>query len=153
MSQNTVQTPGPMVPAASPDYDTVVGQSANLPFQFEVLSGTTDAITGGAGQLDQPPPGSPSTPICGTSFIATAGVDATTLATPVAGAPSAGGNDGLEITIVSTTANAHTVTTAANKINGSKHIATFAAAVGNFITFVAYNGVWYVLASTGITLS
>ena len=80
-------------------------------------------------------------------------VAALTLAAPVAGLPSPGGNDGQTLEILSTTAYAHTVTTPSNAINGSKHIATFAAAVGNFLILEAYNGVWYALAQTGITLS
>lgn len=137
----------PLVGSTSPDSPTVLGQAANIPFQFQVAAGATDALTGGAGSLNG------KVPITGTVFVTTAGVDAMTLANPVAGPPSAGGNDGLELTVMATTAQAHTVTTATNKINGSKHIATFAAAVGNFITFVAFQGVWYVTASLGITLS
>jgi len=155
MTQITAQTPGPMVAAGSPDFDTVVGQSSNLPFQFEVLTGTTDAITGGAGVLDQPPGGSSTTatPICGTSFIETAGVDACTLATPVAGAPSAGGNDGLEITIIDNSGHAHTVTAASNKIVPSHHLITFGGTQGAFVTLVARNGFWIPVQSSGVTIS
>jgi hypothetical protein len=145
----TVQTPGPMVPTNSPDYDTIVGQSSNLPFQFEVLTGTTDVITGGAGLL-----GNGSTPpICGTSFIETAGVDACTLAAPATGSPSSGGNDGLEITIIDNSGHAHTVTTAANGITPAHHLATFNGTQGSFITFLARNGKWIPVQSTGVTVS
>jgi len=145
----------PLVPSGSPDQDTLLGEAANLPFQFQVAAGATDAITGGGGVLGVPPGVGGSVPICGTVFVTTAGVDAMTLATPVAGPPSGGKNqnDGLSITIMSTTAQAHTVTCANNKINGNKHIATFAGAVGNFVTFVAYQGIWYMEAQAGITLS
>jgi hypothetical protein len=85
--------------------------------------------------------------------ITKAGVAAMTLAAPVAGLPTAGGDDGKVLRVVSATAQAHTITTPAAKINGASAIATFAAAIGNGITFVAYNGVWYVSGSTGITLS
>jgi hypothetical protein len=72
-----------------------------------------------------------------------------TLATPVAGV-----DDGKVIVVGAQTAFAHTITTAANKINGNKLTATFAAAVGNNCELVAYQGIWYlVLPSTGITLS
>jgi hypothetical protein len=101
-----------------------------------ILSGATDALT-----------------FPGLSIITTAGADATTLGTPVAGSPSAGGMDGISIWVISTTANAHTVTTAANKINTSFHIATFGAVAGNMLLLVASNGVWFVEASKGITLS
>jgi hypothetical protein len=96
-------------------------------------------------------------------FVTRAGVDAMTLATPKAGVYQTGAktiqslgdpaDDGKELLVYSTTAQAHTITTAANKINGSLHIATFAAAVGNYIRFKAFNGIWYVLDSKGITLS
>lgn len=78
---------------------------------------------------------------------------ALTLAVPTAGLPAAAGNDGQILRIVSTTAAAHTLTTPANGLNGNRLTATFGAAIGNFIELVAYNGVWYVLASAGITLS
>lgn len=145
----TVQTPGPIVPATSPDYDTIVGQSSNLPFQFEVLTGTTDVITGGAGVLGN----GATPPICGTSFIETAGVDACTLAQPVAGAPSAGGNDGLEIMIVDNSGHAHTVTTAANGITPAHHLATFNGTQGSFVVFIARNGKWIPVQLSGVTIS
>lgn len=51
--------------------------------------------------------------------------------------------DGTDIYIVAETAHAHTVTTAANGINGSKHVFT-AAAQGDYIELEAVGGVWYV---------
>lgn len=158
----TAQSPGPMVAPTSPDYDTVLGQSSNLPFQFEVLTGTTDVITGGGGSLDLPPGTIPagqsaaqatSVPICGTSFIETAGVDACTLATPVAGSPAQGGNDGLEITIIDNSGHAHTVTAAANVIVPSHHLLTFGGTQGSFITLVARNGKWIPVQLSGVTPS
>lgn len=89
----------------------------------------------------------------GTVFLTKAGVAAMTLAAPVAGLPSVGGDDGRELTIMDVTGNAHTVTTPAGGINGNKHIATFGAVVGQFGTFVAYNGAWYLAASSGVTLT
>lgn len=97
-----------------------------------VLSGATDAIPINAG----------------TAIVTSSGVNAMTLATPAAGT-----NDGLELAVISTGAHAHTITTAANKINGADDTATFGAAVANGLTLVAYQGVWYVKASVGITLS
>lgn len=84
----------------------------------------------------------------GTVIVATAGVDAMTLATPTAGT-----NDGLRLTVISAGAHAHTITTAADKINGGDDTATFAAAAGNSITLVAYQGIWYAENLTGVTLS
>jgi hypothetical protein len=144
-----------MVAVGSPDYDTVVGQSSNLPFQFEVLTGTTDVIQGGGGVLNVPASVSvtPTTPICGTSFIESTVVDACTLATPVAGSPAAGGNDGLEITVVDNGGHAHTVTTAANKITPSHHIITFNGTQGSFITLIARNGFWIPVQQSGVTIT
>jgi hypothetical protein len=155
MTQISAKNPGAMVGATSPDFDTVVGQSSNLPFQFEVLTGTTDVITGGGGVLDLPPglSATQSTPICGTSFIETAGVNATTLAQPAAGAPSAGGNDGLEITIVDNSGHAHTVTCSSNGITPSHHLVTFNGTQGSFVTLVARNGQWIPVQSSGVTIS
>jgi len=149
----TVQSPGPMVSTASPDYDTVVGQSSNLPFQFEVLTGTTDIITGGGGLLSLTGGGGPIVPICGTSFIESSGVDACTLASPVAGSPAAGGNDGLEVTIIDNGGHAHTVTTAANGITPGHHLITFNGTQGSFVTLLARNGKWLPVQQSGVTIT
>ena len=90
----------------------------------------------------------------GVVYITDPGVATLTLAAPVAGLPSAGGADGNELTIVSATAYAHTVTTPANAINGANHVLTFAATKGTQIKLMAYQGVWYVEPSApGITIS
>jgi hypothetical protein len=89
----------------------------------------------------------------GNVLITDASAAALTLALPIAGAASAGGQDGASLTIISTTAAAHTVTTPANGINGTLHVATFAAAVGNAITLTAYNGKWYTSAINGVTIA
>ena len=74
-------------------------------------------------------------------------------------APTAGADDGVELEFISTSAEAHTITTpAAGDIrdgNTSDHdtVATFAAHIGANCTLVAYNGVWYVIAETGVSLS
>jgi hypothetical protein len=106
-------------------------------FAVQVASGSTDAIVNKEGNV----------------FITTAGVNATTLAVPTAGLPSAGGDDGRELTVIDTAGHAHTVTTPANGINGNKHVATFGGTTGQFGTFISYNGVWYLAASSGVTLT
>jgi hypothetical protein len=70
-------------------------------------------------------------------------------------APTAGTDDGLEITIFSDTANAHTLTATALLDTGtaSVNLATFAAQKGAGLTLEAYNGRWKVLCSVGITFS
>jgi hypothetical protein len=88
-------------------------------------------------------------PLPGLALLTAAGVVTATLALPIAGAPSAGGDDGKVICIISTTANAHTVTTPTNGLNKTLHIATFAATVGAYMWLVAFSGTWYVLNSNG----
>src|SRR6185437_4328756 len=90
----------------------------------------------------------------GNVFITKGSAAAITLATPTAGLPSAGGDDGKTLTIVSTTAFAHVVTTAANKIaDGStttKDTLTFAAHAGSCAKLVAYNALWYLLIGSTV---
>lgn len=77
---------------------------------------------------------------------------ALTIADPVATA-----DDGKTLIIVSATAAAHTVSNAAGSgFNGggaASDIGTFAAAIGNGITVVAYQGKWYVVRNVGVTLA
>lgn len=89
----------------------------------------------------------------GTINVAATGVDAMTLATPVAGAIANGGDDGRLLRVIDTGGHAHTITTAASVINGARHIATFGGTAYSFLELIALNGVWVELASSGITLS
>ena len=90
----------------------------------------------------------------GTVVITDAGVGVYTLAAPVAGSPASGGNDGQKLRIIDGTGHAHTVTTPSNKINGNKHIATGAGAIGDDVLFTAYNGAWLTNpTATSFTLS
>ena len=87
----------------------------------------------------------------GSSFVITkAGIFAGTLAAPVVGT-----DDGLEITITSNTAFAHTVTATGLFQSGSAsvNLATFAAFAGASITIQAYQGKWNVVGLVGVTLS
>jgi hypothetical protein len=96
-------------------------------------------------------------------FVTTAGVNAMTLGTPKAGVYPVGTavmqalgdvrDDGKRLRIRSTTANAHTITTAANKVNGNKAIITFSGAVTDFVDLEAFNGIWWVCGGSGATLS
>jgi hypothetical protein len=83
----------------------------------------------------------------GTVAITKAGVAALTLA-----APTATTDDGKVLTIIATTANAHTVTTPAAKLNGL-HIATFGGAVGDSLVLEAYQGVWYTRSARNVVVS
>lgn len=78
----------------------------------------------------------------GTAVIDGAAALAMTLAQPTAA------EDGLEIFITAETTYAHTITTAANGINGAKHTVTFAAQ-GDGVVLQAVNGVWNVRGLVG----
>lgn len=84
----------------------------------------------------------------GTEIITLAGTAALTLAAPVAGQ-----DDGKELRVISTTANAHTITTPSNKINGAYHIFTFSGYIGNSVSLIAYNGIWWVGTTSSGTVS
>jgi hypothetical protein len=86
--------------------------------------------------------------IPGTALLLTGATSAMTLAQPVAGAVSAGGNDFQILRIVALDAHAYTVTTSAAGINGNKNVATCEGAIGDAIDLVAYNGVWYAKLNT-----
>lgn len=82
---------------------------------------------------------------------------AATLAAPTAGLLAAGGDDGKELEIYSTTAFAHTVTIA-NGLAGagaSADVGTFGAAAANRVRLFAYNGAWYLSggAAVGVTFA
>jgi hypothetical protein len=89
----------------------------------------------------------------GTIFLDAGSALAMTLAAPLSGSPSAGGQDGTIIEIISLTAEAHTVTTPADAISGGFHIATFGGAIGDLITLRAQDGLWIPVANNGVVLS
>jgi hypothetical protein len=86
----------------------------------------------------------------GTVIFTKAGVLAATLAAPTAG------QAGTEMTFISGTANAHTITATGliddGVTGGSKDLATFEAFVGASITFEAYNLKWVVTAINGASV-
>jgi len=131
-------------------------------FQYGVVAGSR-TLTGSADAISNAP-GNPNYLVSGNWWISSPGVDAITLIAPVSGGgfggasggvfPALNGQDDFILHFVSTTAHAHTITTPANAINGSLHIATFGAAVANNISFISKSGVWYVLGTpVGVTLS
>lgn len=85
-----------------------------------------------------------------TALLTKAGVDAMTLAAPVAGT-----QDGIVITIQSTTANAHTVTATGLFQCGTAavNLATFPAQAGASIVLVAFNGKWVVASNNLVVFS
>jgi hypothetical protein len=149
---NTTPHPNPLVPASSPDVTTLLGETVNIRAQFEVLAGTTDVIQGGGGALTALN-GITAVPVSGTSFLESPGNDLTTLATPVAGDPAAGGNDGLRILLVDNGGHAHTVTTAAGKIIPGHNVITFNGTRGSWVELIARNGVWLPLGNSGVVIS
>lgn len=70
-------------------------------------------------------------------------------------APTAGADDGKELSIVGTTAFAHVITSGVDGFNakGSSGTITFAASKGSSQTLVAYNGHWYTLGGVGSTIA
>jgi hypothetical protein len=79
-----------------------------------------------------------------THFITKAGVAALTIVDPTATT-----HDGVTLTFVATTANAHTLSNAAgsgffSSGGGTKDIATFGGAIGDGFTIIAYQGKWYI---------
>ena len=70
-------------------------------------------------------------------------------------APTAGVDDGLELTIISGSAFAHVITATGLLKTGSTNVnvATFAAQQGASLTLVAYNALWYVKAQNQTTFT
>jgi len=100
-----------------------------------LLSGTTDVIA-------------PNAP--GNYIVKTGQANAMTLA-----APRVGIDDNVSINVWSDTLFAHTITATALFANGTalKTTATFAAFRGAGLTLRAFNGVWQVVSSTGVTFT
>lgn len=88
----------------------------------------------------------------GTVFLTKGSAAAITLA-----APTATVDDGKRLLIVSTTAQAHTVTQTTPGINNgstASDVGTFGAAIGNSIELVAYQGAWFTVGTPrGVTLA
>lgn len=93
----------------------------------------------------------------GVLIVTKAGVCAMTIADPVSGSAEAGGDDGKILTVVSATAQAHTLSNAAGSgFNGGgagSDVGTFGGAKGDGITLLAYGGDWYVVTKTNVTLA
>lgn len=122
---------------AQKDIANSVGYYPNANNNLQDLSGSADVV-------DFP----------GTYFINTAGVDAITpLRTPVSGDQFSGGDDGKTLTLIDKSGNAHTFTTATNGIVNSKHLLTFNGTKGSFVELQAKDGIWYVMASSGVAVS
>ena len=135
-----------LIPLNSPDYEAGQGAVALMSANFAALdakSGVEVEAASGAIGITQ-----------GIAIITKPGAAAAmTLAVPTPGLPANGGNDGQTLSVLSTTAFPHTITTPANGINGAKRTLTFTN-VSDFAELKAYNGTWYVaVLSTGVALS
>jgi hypothetical protein len=90
----------------------------------------------------------------GTVFLTKGSAAAITLNPPVAGAQSAGGDDGKEITFFSETAFAHVVTCSQGfNRKGSSGTATATAAANNNFKCIARNGQYDVVSNVNFTLA
>ncbi len=87
----------------------------------------------------------------GTVHITKGSAAVLTLAAPLAGA-----DDGKVLTIFAETAFAHTVTQSSPGFNNggaAKDVGTFTAAVGNWFTVEARNGIWWLLGGLNVTFA
>ncbi len=83
-------------------------------------------------------------------ILSKAGAGAITLA-----APTSGTHDRFEVTVVSSTAQAHVITGGVDGFNakGSSGTATFGGAIGDSVTFVAHGGHWYTKSLVNVTIA
>ena len=136
--------------AGSPTFRALV--VADIPatgypsFQADVFAGPQqDLVTNLSGSTD-------AIIFPGSNFITTAGVNGTSLATPVPGAAGTG-DDGMIVRIFDAGGHAHTVTTSANKIVPGHHLITFGGTAGSYIELEAFDGLWYPKDNLGVTIS
>ena len=118
------------------------------------IVGLETAVNGDelANQLNQYTAAGAVTPQ-GTAVLQAGSAAAMTLAAPTAG-PQPAGQDGVQLDLIAADAFAYTVTTPANAIHGSKHVMTWTAGIGNSITLIASNGVWYNVGTpNGVAIS
>lgn len=83
-----------------------------------------------------------------TYFITKAGVAAMTLVDPTATT-----HDGLRLTFVATTANAHTLDLVTGINGGAADVGTFGGAAGDGVTIIAYQGAWYQVPGSNTNVS
>ena len=84
------------------------------------------------------------------AVLTEAGASAMTLAVPTATT-----HDGITITVVSATAQTHMVTATTvgfNAGDAASDVGTFGGAIADNFSFIAYQGEWYTLTNTNVTL-
>ena len=84
----------------------------------------------------------------GITLIGGSGATAVTLAQPVAGE-----QDGITMKFCAISAQAHTITTSADGINGVGDTITFGGAIGDCVVLQAEGGVWYEVGGVGVVLT
>ncbi len=161
MTQTAVATAGGLIPVQR------VGANASVVRSHPILAGVT---AGPTTDFPGPPPGWTSNPALYKKQIVSYGVagaiapptydtlvflDKATAAAMTLVSPTAATPDGVEVTIMSTTAAAHTVTYEAG-FNGdttTSDVATFAATKGNSMTIISSRGLWGVKCVYGVTIA
>jgi len=132
-------------------YGNVVGRIAAVISSTSVVVECIYSASGGS--VEQVLSASGAVPIkASTCFITKAGVAALTLADPTAGV-----HDGVEMTFISTTAQAHTLDNSAgsgfNAGGAPSDVGTFSGSIGDNIVIVAYAGKWLVRSKVNVTLA
>lgn len=126
-------------------------------FTGDLTGNVTGNVTGGVKETVGAVTANGAIPIPSYSksfFITKAGVAAMTL-----GDPTATTHDGVRLTFISTTAQAHTLDNSAgsgffSSGGASKDVATFGGAIGDGLVIEAYQGKWYIVpgGSLNVTL-
>jgi hypothetical protein len=139
------------------DFEDVTVDSITVSGAIVATGGVTGDVTGNVtGGLNEAvtlvsADGAIAIPTVNTTyFITKAGVAAMTLAAPAAG------DNGVRLTFISATANAHTLDMASTGLNeGSADIGTFGGAKGDGCTLIAYNQHWYLVpgSNTNVTFA
>ena len=130
--------------AKQPGTEGIILDSLNNALYTFGQSGAPAAVAYAASVASTPYTAAGAIAPTGVAVLKTGAASAMTLVAPPAGAT---------LTIVAADAEAYVVTTPANKINGADDTMTFAGAVGDSIQLASYNGIWYVVAKNGVTLS
>jgi hypothetical protein len=116
--------------------------------QLDEANNLAEAVYTGAGAIA----------LGGVAILAAGGTSAAamTLASPLAGAQSAGGNDGMRMKIISADAALYTITAAADSIDGAYDTISFGSSTsiaGIGLELTAYNGKWYTGGSVTLAAS
>ena len=169
---NLIQVDGEFMVQTSAAVGTTIpvqrgGKNATIQVAHPILA---SVVTGLASDFPNPQPGWTNNPALYKKQIVSYGasgaivpptydtiifLDKASAAAMTLESPSTATPDGIEVTIYSNTAAAHTVTYTPG-FNGnteSSDVATFAATIGNSITLLSARGLWGVKCAAGVTLA